>query len=151
VREFEVAGRDTHSLHPAGAWLVHADVGDTQEYLRTVVKPGDPVILDLLSQQPNGDPVARYGIYHDSRAVGLTSEEFGRALGRVLGVRRWATWPQRIEGLHVEFVDTVVGHASVGQAHGLGGSGLWLRVRVFGLGVLRFGTNEAPEGTNSAR
>jgi hypothetical protein len=46
----------------------------------------------------------------------------------------------------VELVDTVAGDASVGKAHGLGACGLWLRVRVFGLGVLRFGTSEDPEG-----
>ena len=111
VREFEVTGRDTHSLHPAGAWLLQADVGDTQEYLRTAVKPGDPVTLELLMQHLAKDSVAHYAIYHDGHAVGLTSEEFGRALGRALGVRRRATWPQRIDGLHVELVDTVAGHA----------------------------------------
>ena len=78
--------------------------------------------------------------------VGLTSEEFGRTLGRALGSRHQATWPRRISGLHVELVDTVAGDGSAGRAHGLGGSGLWLRVRVFGLGVLRFGNDEDPEG-----
>jgi hypothetical protein len=146
VREFEVTGRDTHSLHPAGAWLLQADVGDTQQYLRNVVRPGDPVVLDILNQQPGGDPAGHYAIYHDGHAVGLTSEEFGRTLGRALGVRRRTAWPQRIGGLHVELVDTVAGLASAGQAHGLGGCGLWLRVRVSGLGVLRFGTGEAPGG-----
>jgi hypothetical protein len=151
VREFEVVGRDTHSLHPAGAWLLETDVGDTQDYLRTVVKPGDPVALELLDQQPGASPAVHYAIYHDGHAIGLTSEEFGRALGRALGVRRQAAWPRRIDGLHVEFVDTVAGLAWVGEAHGLGGCGLWLRVRVFGLGVLRFGTSEGPEGNDSAR
>lgn len=146
VREFEVTGLDTHSLHPAGAWLLQVDVGDTQEYLTTVIKPGDPVTLELLAQQPGGDPVAHYAIYHDGHAVGLTSEEFGMTLGRALGVRRRAVWPQRIDGLHVELVDTVAGLASAGEAHGLGSCGLWLRVRVFGLGVLRFDTGEGPEG-----
>jgi hypothetical protein len=146
VREFEVTGPDTHSLHPAGAWLLQADVGDTQDYLRTAVRPGDPVVLELLGQRPGGDPAAHYAIHHDGQAVGVTSDEFGRVLGRALGVRRRATWPQRIGGLHVELVDTVAGHASVGQAHGLGGCGLWLRIRVFGLGVLRFGAGEDSEG-----
>ena len=72
--------------------------------------------------------------------MGLTSEGFGRLLGRVLGPQP-AFWPQRIEGLHAELVDTVAGDASAGQAHGLGSCGLWLRVRVFGLGVLRFDDN----------
>jgi hypothetical protein len=146
VREFEVTGRDTHSLHPAGAWLLQADVSDTQEYLRTVVKPGDPVTLELLGQQRGRDPAGHYAIYHHAHPVGVTSEEFGRALGRALGVRRHATWPRRIDSLHVELIDTVAGLASVGKANGLGSCGLWLRVRVFGLGVLRFGAGEGPEG-----
>lgn len=146
VREFEVIGRDAHPLHPAGAWLLEADVGDTQDYLRTMVKPGDPVALELLREQPCGSSAAHYAIYHDGHAVGLTSKEFGRALGRALGVRRRTPWPQRIDGLHVELVDTAAGLAWVGEADGLGSCGLWLRVRVFGLGVLRFGTGEGPEG-----
>jgi hypothetical protein len=146
VREFQVTGRDTHSPHPAGAWLVQADVSDTQEYLKTVVRPGDPVILEILDQQPGADDAAHYAIYHEGHAVGLTSEEFGQILGRALGVRRRSAWPQRIGGLHVELVDTVAGDASAGRAHGLGACGLWLRVRVFGLGVLRFSMSEGPEG-----
>jgi hypothetical protein len=146
VREFQVTGRDTHSPHPAGAWLLQADVSDTQEYLKTVVRPGDPVILEILDQQPGADHAAHYAIYHEGHAVGLTSEEFGQILGRALGARRRSAWPQRIGDLHVEFVDTVAGDASAGKAHGLGACGLWLRVRVFGLGVLRFSTSEGPEG-----
>lgn len=146
IREFEVTGRDTHSLHPAGAWLLRADVGDTQEYLKTAVNPGDPVILKLLDQRPGADRTPYYAICHDDHAVGLTSEEFGHILDRVLGTRRRPVWPQRIVGLHVEFVDTVAGQPSAGQAHGLGSCGLWLRVRVFGLGMLRFGAGEGSEG-----
>jgi len=151
LREFEVIGRDTHSLHPAGAWLLQADVGEAQEYLRTVVRPGDPVELKFLSELRGTDPVAHYAICHDGHLVGLTSAEFGRTLGRAMGVRYQATWPRQISGLHVEFVDTVAGDASVGRAYGLGGSGLWLRVRVFGLGMFRFTIGEDRGETDSAR
>lgn len=148
VHEIEVTARDTHSLHPAGAWLLRTDPRDTQTYLGTMVRPGDPVTLQRLSQQTEEEPEARYAICHDGHEVGLTSKEFGQLLGRALGVRSRAAWPRRIDGLHVELVDTVAGDASVGQAHGLGGSGLWLRVRVFGLGILRFND---PKGADSAR
>jgi len=151
VREFEVTGQDIHSLHPAGAWLLQAHVGDTQEYLRTMVGPGDPVILELLGAQPGGDSVGHYAVYHEGRAVGLTSEAFGAVLDRALGLGRRTTWPQRISGLHVELVDTVAGHGSVGQAHGLGVSGLWLRIRVFGFGVLHFGNDEGRKETDRVR
>jgi hypothetical protein len=150
VREFEVAGRDTHSWHPAGAWLLTADVAETQEYLRAAVGPGDPIVLELLNQRADESPVVHYAIHHGHRPVGLTSEEFGRLLGSVLRVRHPSAWPRRIDGLHVELVDTVAGDASVGRAHGLGACGLWLRVRVFGLGTLQFGNSDSPEGTNGA-
>ena len=151
VREFEVTGRDTHSLHPAGAWLLPVDVGDTQEYLRTMVKLGDPVILRRLDQQPRGHAASYYSICHNDHAVGLTSEEFGLGLERTLRVHSRTALPWQIDSLHVELVDTVAGLPSVGQAHGLGHSGLWLRVRVFGLGLLRFGSGERPEGDDSVR
>jgi hypothetical protein len=146
VREFELTGRDTHSQHPAGSWLLQADVGATQNYLKTEVMPGDPVILELLDQRPGLGPTPHYAIYHDSHPAGLTSEEFGHILGRALGARRRPVWPQRITGLHVELVATVAGHTAVGEAHGLGSSGLWLAVRVFGLGMLHFGIGEGSEG-----
>ncbi len=146
IREFEVTGRDTHSLHPAGAWLLQADVGETQEYLKTEVRPSDPVILELLDQGPCADPIPYYAIYHEGHAVGLTSEEFGHILGRALRAHRRPVWPRRITGLHVELVATVAGHTTVGQAYGLGSCGLWLGLRVFGLGVLCFGTGEGSEG-----
>lgn len=145
VREFEVAGHDTHSLHPAGAWLLKADVPDTQEYLRTAVRPGDPVKLKLLDQRLSESHAAHYAIYHGHKAVGLTTEEFGLLLGRTLRARRPAAWPEQIDGLHVEFVDTVAGDCLVGRTHGLGACGLWLRIRIFGLGTLQFGNTNNPE------
>ncbi len=140
--EIEVAGRDTHSLDPAGGWLLKTDVAETQAYLAASVKPGDPVTVRLLDHRADEDRVVFYAIYHAGHGVGLTSEGFGRLLGRMLGSRRRVVWPQSIEGLHVELVDTVVGDASAGRTHGLGSCGIWLRIRVFGLGVLRFNDSE---------
>lgn len=151
VREFEVTGRDTHSVHPAGAWLLRADVGETQEYLRTVVRPGDPVTLELLAGQALAGFPAHYAINHDGHAVGLTSAEFGQLLGRALGAPSRAAWPRQIGGLHVELVDTVAGDPLAGRAYGLGDSALWLRIRTFGLGILRFSASEVREENNSAR
>ena len=146
VREFEVTGRDTHALHPAGSWLLIADVPGIQEYLRTGVRPGDPVTLKLLDQPFGEAHAAHYAIYHGPRAVGLTSDEFGQQLGRVLPGRRPGDWPRQIDSLHVELVDTVAGDGSSCRAHGLGSRGLWLRIRVFGLGTLRFGDGNSLEG-----
>jgi AAA domain/UvrD-like helicase C-terminal domain len=150
VREFEVTGPDTHARYPAGAWLLMADVAETQEYMRTAVKPGDPVTLKLLDQRVGESYVGHYGIYHGHRPVGLTSEEFGRVLGSVLRARSPSAWPGQIDGLHVELVDTVAGDGSVGRAHSLGTCGLWLRVRVFGLGTLQFGDGDSVGGADGA-
>lgn len=150
VREFEVAGRDTHALHPAGSWLFSADVRDIQGYLGAEVRPGDPVTLKLLDQRPGEAQAAHYAIWHGTRPVGLTSAEFGQLLGRVLPGRYSVGWPRQIDGLRVELVDTVAGDGSSGRAHGLGSCGLWLRIRVFGLGALRFGDVNTLEGTDDA-
>jgi hypothetical protein len=44
----------------------------------------------------------------------------------------------------------VAGDGSVGRAHGLGSCGLWLRIRVCGLGMLRFYDAETLEGADDA-
>jgi hypothetical protein len=150
VREFEVTGRDTHALHPAGSWLLSADVRDVQEYLGTEVESGDPVTLKLHDQPPGGAQAGHYAIWHGTRPVGLTSDEFRQLLGRVLPGRYPVGWPRQIDGLRVELVDTVAGDGSSGRAHGLGSSGLWLRIRVFGLGALRFGDGNSFEEADDA-
>jgi hypothetical protein len=150
IREFEVTGRDTHALHPAGSWLLSAEVRDLQKYLGTEVEPGDPVTLKLLDQRPGDARAGHYAIWHGTRPVGLTSDEFGQLLGRVLHGRDPVGWPRQIDGLRVELVDTVAGDGSSGRAHGLGSCGLWLRIRVFGLGALRFGDGNSFEEADDA-
>ena len=60
----------THCTQPVPGFF-DADVQDTQEYLRTAVRPGDPVTLKLLDQQPGEDrhgPLSR--IYHGQQRRG---------------------------------------------------------------------------------
>jgi hypothetical protein len=146
VYEFEVTGTDTHSLHPAGGWLMEADVSETQHYLETSVQPGDPLVLELTHRSADGEPTAYFTVYHSQRPVGMTSEEFAKALRLVLRHCGQPMWPRRIRAVHVDLVDTVAGHASVGRKYGLGANGLWLRVRMFGLGILEFTARAGPEG-----
>jgi hypothetical protein len=146
VREIEVTGQDAHAVHPAGTWLLKGQPVEVQEYLGSEVHAGDPVELQLIEGRMDDNSSVHYGICHQGHVVGLTSEGFGRSLGQVLGGRPHISWPQRIEGLHVELVDTVAGDVSVGRAHGLGNSGMWLRARVFGLGSLRFASGEEADG-----
>ena len=140
VCEIEVLGTDVHAMHPAGAWLVDADVLDTQSYIRSDVNPGDPV--DLFLCHDRGDvPTAHYSILHRGRPVGVTNEGFGEVVRRVLGISSVRRWPTQINRLRVELVDTVAGHESVGRQYGTGAHGMWARVRVCGLGELSFATS----------
>ena len=111
-----------------------------QRYLRESVRPGDPVELRLAKATAVGDPLAFYAIEHEGSAIGLTSRRFAETLFRVLKISaKWkVNWPVRIEGIHVESVDSVAGTAVASHRAGLGQSGLWLRPRVFGLGDLVF-------------
>lgn len=143
--DLEVLGTDVHGLHPAGSWLIDADVFDTQTYIRTNVRPGDPVDLVLAKTTEAGELAAYYGVYHGGRPVGVTSAAFGTTLHRVLGGKASLRWPTRIDAARVEVVDTVAGHESVGKATGLGAHGLWARVRISGLGVLSF--DQSSEGS----
>jgi AAA domain/UvrD-like helicase C-terminal domain len=137
VYEIEVVGTDANAMTPAGAWLVRADVLDTQSYIRADVNPGDSVDL-VLCDGPADGPTAHYSILHRGRAIGVTSDSFGEALHRVLGTTAERRWPMRIDQLHVELVDTVAGLESAGKRYGTGAHGIWARVRVCGLGVLSF-------------
>lgn len=145
VREIEVTGQDVDAVEPAGTWLLGERPREIQEYLSSAVRPGDPVEFQLVKGRRDGESTARYDIHHASHVIGRTSEGFGQVLGRLAGGRRQTRWPERIEGLHVELVDTVAGDASVGRSHGLGSSGMWLRARVFGLGSLSLHGGEGTE------
>src|SRR5260370_15716918 len=118
-----------------GGWLMEGEVGETQQYLKTMVRPGDPVMLALSHRSVDGEPTAHFTVSHNGRPVGLTSEEFARSLSLALGRHAQPVWPRRIVGVHAALVDTVAGHPSVGHKYGLGASGLWLRVLLSVLGT----------------
>jgi hypothetical protein len=72
-----------------------------------------------------------FEVRHAAGAIGITGEAFGRALrSRLRSDRR----PARILDVRVDGLETVKGSADVGDAAGLGRSGLWLRPRLVGLG-----------------
>jgi hypothetical protein len=140
IRSVEMRGDDVDREEPPGALLLGGDTVSIQRYLRESVRPGDPVELRLVKATAVGDPLAFYAIEHDGSAIGLTSRRFGETLFRILKISpTWkVNWPVRIEGIHVESVDSVAGTAVASHRAGLGQSGLWLRPRVFGLGDLVF-------------
>lgn len=133
---FELRGDDTHHMHPAGTHLFHEPAAEVQERLRTTVARGDPVSLRLVHSNDGAEPSASYVIEHAVGPIGLTSERFGRDLARRLRAKRNTAnrWPRAITGVRVEAVDSVAGLEGIGEANGLGASGIWLRARVIGLG-----------------
>jgi hypothetical protein len=132
----EIRGSDTHHMHPTGAFLYHGPVGETQERLRHNVRRGDPVDLRLVHQDDGAEPRAHYVVEHATGPVAVTGERFGRDLARRIRakVNTANKWPLSITGVRIEGVDSVAGLEGLGQANGLGASGIWLRARVVGLG-----------------
>jgi hypothetical protein len=139
--DFELRAQDIHHRDPAGGtYLEGIDPLETQRYIASSVKKGQPVELVHVGSSETGAPRAFYAVEHHGRTIGLTTEEFGRRLFSFLKHSpSWRVqWPKRIRDLRVENVDTVAGLPSTGRRCGLGASGLWLRVRVSGLGNLHF-------------
>lgn len=138
--DFEIRPDDAHADEPAGAYILEGNVAAIQDYLTEKVKPGDVVSLRRLCETQTGEPRAYYCIEHQGFSIGVTGDRFSFLLYSVLKTSKtWkVTWPVAIEGVRVEGVDTVAGNPSAGRTRGLGETGLWLRVRMVGLGSLRF-------------
>ena len=136
----EVRGDDVHKDDPAGAFVLSESPIALQDYIQIAVKPGDSVVLSRRFAIIDGEDRTFYLIQHNDREVGITSKLFGGMLFSVLRINQgWEVkWPSRIEGLHVESIDTVAGLPTISRAAGLGGCGVWLRVRVCGLGRFVF-------------
>ena len=114
-----------HAVPPGGR-----AASDIQNYLLDEVHPGDPLEVRLRED-------GRYAITHDGMAVGELTETFSTDLGcATQSTRRMTALPPAIEGLCVESVVTVAGDPSEGETAGLGRTGLWLGLRVHGLGRL---------------
>lgn len=138
--DVEVRGYDIDRLAPAGSFEGQ-DSGDVQRYIAEYVCAGDPVRLRRLNQAKTGEARVFYSVEHQGQVVGTTSEQFGGILLRLLRHRlgKWQVrrFPDVIEGLHVEAVDTVAGLESNARTSGLANP-FWLRTRVSGLGHLGF-------------
>lgn len=129
----EIRGGDIDATVPAGASLTDTwNVRATQEYIRTNVKVGDSVHFELGEMAQNAaSPV--YKLLHSGQTVGVSSKSFADLLIRQVGVQS-NRWPVQIRGLNVEAIDSVAGNELDSAAFGLGCSGIWSRVRPFGLG-----------------
>jgi len=136
----EVRGDDVDPTVPATEPDHTGDPAKTQGYIANSVHRGDPVDLRLRMAWIENDELALYDILHDGRVVGTTRPAFGGLLFKVLKVSRsWqVNFPKWIRGLRVQDVDTGAGTEAEGVRSSLGPSGLWLRVRVAGIGRFDF-------------
>ena len=140
---WEIAGGDAHSIHPAGAFLLMGDVATVQDRLERVTR-GDRIRLRRCFVDDGDQPRATFAIEHDGVAIGVTGDAFDRALAQRLRPRPNTAnrWPEAINDLRLEGVDTVAGLQGVGADHDLGSAGLWLRVRAAGLGFVQWYPDE---------
>jgi hypothetical protein len=136
----EVRGDDVDKSEPPGAFVFHQRPHEVQDYLASQINVGDEVVLQCREDFVDGEPRKFYVIEHNGYPVGVTSLSFGRTLYLCQKINgSWnVSWPVRISGLHVEGVETVAGLPSSSLRAGLGGCGVWLRVRISGLGIFEY-------------
>lgn len=143
-RGIEVRGDDVDSDEPPGTFVFSRQPQEVQDYLTSCVEIGDEVVLQRREEFIEGAPRMFYVIEHKGYEVGVTSLPFGRVLYSYLKVGPgWEiNWPVRISGLHVEGTETVAGLPGASLRAGLGGCGVWLRVRISGLGLFEYERHE---------
>ena len=140
TKAVEVRGEDVHYLDPAGTFVISHEPVELQGYIRTAVKPGDPITLHRKFHDVEGQRKTFYVLEHDKQPVGITSDHFGATLFSILKKNAgWkVTWPVQITNLHVQATESVAGRRSERLVPGFGNGNIWLRVRVMGLGNLVF-------------
>jgi hypothetical protein len=141
----EVRGDDVDKNDPPGTFVINQRPQDVQDYLISTVNIGDEVALHCREEFIDGEARKFYAIEHNGFPVGVTSLAFGRVLYSCLKVRAgWnVNWPIRIRGLHIESIETVAGLPSSSLRAGLGGCGVWLRVRISGFGLFEYERQES--------
>ncbi|WP_127360886.1 UvrD-helicase domain-containing protein [Actinacidiphila soli] len=145
----EALGTDVCHEAPHGARGMHHDAVEVQKYLRTSIRAGEAVELRLLHQLPAGEEQSPpYAMLHEERQVGQVSEQFRRDLCRLLrrgGAALDRPWPALITGLRVDGVESVAGSAAATERAGLGDHGVWLAVRLCGMGRFDWNTDAATD------
>lgn len=132
----EFGDQDVAAERPAQTPEVSAAL--VQEYLASSVQRGDLVRLVCeppLFAEDNVPP--RYGIWHGEVRIGEVSERFLGDLAK--SRRKYPTqtvrrWPDAIERVQIECVETVGGSTAETARAGLSSHGVWLAPRLCGLG-----------------
>jgi hypothetical protein len=132
---FEVRGTDIDSEQPFNQTAGLAKISAEQMLsLCAEIHVGDPVEFRLVEGSQRG--YTRYMLVHSLGCLGVTNRRFANCLEGAIAISHTHGAPLKIDDLRVEFVDTVAGDPAITRAAGIGESGLWLRVRAFGLGHL---------------
>jgi hypothetical protein len=127
----EIFGDDVHGEDPAGTVGFLQDPATVQRYLASNTLTAAPVTLTRIDTQGE-DEHPGYVVEHDGKGIGVTSQSFAWALRKEIGWKH--EWPETIEDLRVDCVETVVGSEAASLNHGLGSFGVWLRPRLMGMG-----------------
>lgn len=136
---FELLRHDVDRSVPPGSSDLDSDPLEVQDYLWDAVQPGDGVDLEFVRSTSTRYAQALFSVVHDGKAIGITSESFGRALGtRLHRGKAGKQWPKAIEGIRIDCVETIPGPAAAAQNCGLGAGGFWLIPRLVGLGRIKW-------------
>jgi hypothetical protein len=128
----EVTGDDVEAEDPAGTTGFVARPHELQALLGSAVHPGSRVVLTRIGALGiHGVP--RYAVEHDGVWIGVTSASFAKALRVEVGSGAH-TWPDRVEDVWIDCVESVTGSQAAGRNHNMGEFGVWLRPRIVGLG-----------------
>lgn len=137
VKELEVRGDHAWKQDPAGVFGFRGNAIETQEYIEREVKPFDSLLLRRIQVDSGKGSQMYYVMEHNGHRVGVV--DIGWILWDLSRPKFERNWPSTIENILVESVDTVAGTSAAGTRAGLGSSGIWLRVRPYGLGKLKWG------------
>lgn len=135
----EIRGDDVHAYDPGGELAIDRSATEIQDLLTERVRPGDDIELRYLCEHDYGrGKRPMYAVMHaEHGAIGVSGAQLGDALrGRLRDRGR----PARICSLRVDDLETVAGSPDIGEAAGLGRTGLWLRPRLMGLGDFQWKT-----------
>lgn len=112
----------------------------TQDHLLRRVRPGQRVVLRRRHDLPMGETQSPpYALLHEGREIGEASQRFREDLYRVQKVNRtWDPWwPDEIQDLRIDTLETVTGSTAAGANAGLGERGVWIAPRLTGVGRFR--------------
>lgn len=142
--DIEVKFSDIDRIEPPEAITARGkSPAEIQAYISENIRDGDSVELKRVGSNGNRHD-AVYHILHNDFVIGRTVPVFATELLNIVRQNyRKAELPSKIGPLPIEGIETVFGDPSNTIAKGLESpAGVWLNVRVGGLGYLKYGEND---------